>query len=79
MSTPPPRVREALQEMDDTGWDRREMSLRRERKSLKTTLMKDAWRESEHHTLDDPGTVMQWYDRNRNLLVIDLDHEPDTA
>ena len=71
MSTPPPRVRDAIQEMRESQPRSKTMSLNRVRRSLTITLMKDAWRETEH-SLEDPGHAEEWWFPEKDVLVIDL-------
>jgi hypothetical protein len=72
MSTPPPRVRDAIEEMGEARPYSETMSLNRVRRSLTITLMKDAWRDTDH-TLESPGEVEQWWFPEKGIVAIDLD------
>jgi len=71
MSSPPDRIRQKIQDINDGPRKRKRPLLNHSNGSFRTTLIKEAC-ESAGHSLEDPGDAVQWWFQDRDLLVIDL-------
>jgi hypothetical protein len=73
MSSPPKRIRSALQQMKSGAVQYRETPLHSHSGgSFRVTLLKDGPEECGH-SVEDPGDVGQWYFPDESVIVIDLE------
>lgn len=73
------QIRRSNMSLDDLisgGPNPQTSSLVRQHESFTTTLLKQACQEAGH-SLDDPGSVDQYWFRDQQMLVIDLDPKSD--
>lgn len=79
MGAPAKRVRQAIQEMEDVHHRYRDTPLLNHSEgSFRATLIKDAVIDAGR-TLEDPGTVDQYYFPDKGVIVFDLEQDGGTC
>lgn len=71
MAGAPANGSEIRQRLSDGGPRHQETSLIRNRNSLQAILMQQAWKDAGE-SLDNPGTIDQWYFPDEEIVVFDL-------
>jgi len=64
------------QRISDGGPRKQDVSLVRNRTSLRTVIMQQAW-QAEGIDPDEPGEVVQWYYPDAGVILIDLEADTD--